>query len=159
MSEQTCYLQEDDPPEDHDIDRFSCVCGKCYEALANLEEAAQGKLRDIRRAIGPSYGDVDEPIVDEVRRLATDNIAACESLCEAEDIIETLISALRAADRDIGEWCQLGQRQYDELPNKGFNPLAPTPAGIAASRRVQQEIIGGAIRAARQVKPRSEANG
>jgi hypothetical protein len=30
-----CYLQEDDPPEDHDIQRLSCVCGKCYEALAN----------------------------------------------------------------------------------------------------------------------------
>lgn len=42
--EAKCYLQENDPPEDHDIERFSCVCGKCYEALSRLEEAAQRSL-------------------------------------------------------------------------------------------------------------------
>lgn len=34
-SARKCYLQEEDPPADHDMSRFSCVCGKCYEALSN----------------------------------------------------------------------------------------------------------------------------
>lgn len=28
-----CYLQENDPPEQHDLATYSAVCGRCYEAL------------------------------------------------------------------------------------------------------------------------------
>jgi hypothetical protein len=40
-----CYLQEEDPPENHDLSRFSCVCGNCYGELADLEREARERLQ------------------------------------------------------------------------------------------------------------------
>lgn len=97
-----CYLQEDDPPEQHDLSQYSAVCGQCYTAL------------------------------DEVHKVT----------------IERLITTLSLAHQDIGEWCQLAERQRTEIPQVDFNPIGPSQAGIAKSRRVQQSI-GDAIRFAR----------
>lgn len=44
MQSQKCYLTEEDPPEDHDFQRYSAVCGRCYGALADLERDARNAL-------------------------------------------------------------------------------------------------------------------
>jgi hypothetical protein len=42
----TCYLQEEDPPEDHDLLHYSAVCGRCYAALAGLLRSAEDQLAE-----------------------------------------------------------------------------------------------------------------
>ena len=98
----TCYLQEDDPPEDHDIRRLSAVCGRCYSALDEMHKAT----------------------------------------------IERLITALLIADRDIGEWVQLANRQREILPQVDHHPGGPSQAGIERSGDVRRQI-GEAISFAR----------
>lgn len=39
-----CYLQEDDPPEDHDISQCGAVCGRCYAALDDMHKASIERL-------------------------------------------------------------------------------------------------------------------
>jgi hypothetical protein len=60
------------------------------------------------------------------------------------DIITVARHALNSAHADIGAWCQLADRQRQEMPNASHNPIAPTDAGIASSRKVQQ-LIGDVI--------------
>lgn len=51
-----CYLQEEDPPEEHDIAKFGCVCGRCYNALAGLEEFRH--VPETRAMIGNSSREI-----------------------------------------------------------------------------------------------------
>jgi len=60
---------------------------------------------------------------------------------EPPSACETAINALHAAHTDIGHWCQLATRQYAEMPNASHNPIAPTLAGIEASRKVQRQLM------------------
>jgi hypothetical protein len=46
-----CYLQEEDPPAEHDIERYSAVCGRCYGALAGLLRSAEDELAAAREII------------------------------------------------------------------------------------------------------------
>lgn len=72
--------------------------------------------------------------------------ALCTDCRDKARAADGLREALDAAWTDIGEWCQLGQRQHDELLPVGHHPLAPTPAGIERSRKVQR-LIGEALKA------------
>jgi hypothetical protein len=65
----------------------------------------------------------------------------CNGTGGAKTFISTVIDALQAADTDIGHWCQLATRQYAEMPNASHNPIAPTLAGIEASRKVQRQLM------------------
>ena len=47
----TCYLREEDPPEDHDLERYSAVCGRCYSALADLLRSSVDELAAAREII------------------------------------------------------------------------------------------------------------
>lgn len=76
LPEVACYLQEDDPPADHDLKRFSCVCGKCYGALADMEREAREECARLRAILRP----VDGSIVCTPSVLIDDIIAAHEAL-------------------------------------------------------------------------------
>lgn len=43
-----CYLQEEDPPEEHDLERLGAVCGQCYGAAVSLMDAAE-RLAEFRK--------------------------------------------------------------------------------------------------------------
>lgn len=55
VAKQACYLQENDDPAEHDIKRFSCVCGKCYEAACDVENK---NLRAVWRALIEAQTDI-----------------------------------------------------------------------------------------------------
>lgn len=60
MTNQLCYLQEDDPPEDHDIGHYSCVCGRCYAALSDLHIAAEQEVVALRSMLRECLKVVDD---------------------------------------------------------------------------------------------------
>lgn len=49
MSDIKCYLQEDDPPADHDLQTFGAVCGRCYEAAVAVDRENVLILRETLR--------------------------------------------------------------------------------------------------------------
>lgn len=60
----TCYLTEEDPPENHDLGRYGAVCGRCYNAAAASDDLQ-------------AFKDANDRLVSEAVRLH-DRIAVLE---------------------------------------------------------------------------------
>jgi plasmid stabilization system protein ParE len=61
-----CYLTEEDPPADHDFARYGAVCGRCYNALAEMEkneredyQSGKTDLRDLLAIVAPHLTPMD----------------------------------------------------------------------------------------------------
>jgi hypothetical protein len=78
-------------------------------------------------------------------------IAICTLRSNLSSAVGLAIEALNKSCTDIGHWIQLAERQFAELPNAIYNPLAPTRAGIEASHAVRK-IIGNAIESLRTLE-------
>lgn len=94
MSQFTCYLQEEDPPEDHDIGHYSCVCGRCYGALADLERDARQQVtmltEHLQRAIAAIHtGTQDMSEWLQLARRQHDEMPHNAPLCPSQAGIES----------------------------------------------------------------------
>lgn len=99
---QTCYLTEEDPPEDHDFARFSAVCGRCYGALADLERDARAQVAALTAKLTAAESEAERlrGIAESMRRQIEDRIAerdeALTALADTEATAD-LYSRLAAA--------------------------------------------------------------
>jgi hypothetical protein len=57
MSDIQCYLQEEDPPEDHDPEHYGAVCGRCYSALDDMHKAT---IERLEAALATAWSDIGQ---------------------------------------------------------------------------------------------------
>lgn len=91
-SQYLCYLQEEDPPEDHALSTYSCVCGRCYQAAIEEGKLNLGRertkyyqlLEKICEIIQPNYSNdmdaADEVLIrcQQLAEVNRDYLSACE---------------------------------------------------------------------------------
>ena len=95
---------------------------------------ADDSTRPIVHALVAAIGYINGQSINSAAVMIAELKIGLKALEKLQEQKAKMRDAIGDARRDIAEWVQLAERQYDEMPSAGFQPLAPTVVGIEKSK-------------------------